>query len=601
MRTILTVVCIFSSIALAAQGPVPAPGGANLPGPAIQRPQPGMPARDNPATAPVGTGKILGRVTAADTGAPLRRAQVRITAAEQRVVKTATTDTDGKYQFVELPAGRFTVSVTRNGYVSLSFGQQRPFEPGKQLDLIDGQVAEKIDFALPRGGVISGRITDETGEPLAGVGVRAMRYQYQPDGTRRLVPSGMGMPFGIQTDDLGQFRVYGLMPGAYIVSASINPMGGASVMPLPGGGMVTTLGPNDGSDGYSTTYYPGTSNESEAQNVLVNIGQEASAFFSMAPARLANISGVIRNSQGRPAANVNLTFRPQQPTMGAGGFFGGMTGADGSFVMQNVPPGDYMIDVRPQMGRPQLSAVAGTAAAEPEFASVPVSVAGQNVTGLVITTGRGVTISGRVIFDKVNPELPAPPMIGQRPPTVMFSTTDPSMSMGLGMIADNGVIDADGRFELKGINGRGTLSVMGTASAVKLVTVDGVPITDTPHEFKGTTGGIEITLTNAVTTLTGSVTAAGRGAIKDYVVAVLPANLRDGESPRRFIRATRPDQDGKFIIKGLPAGDYFAAAVESLEQGGQWDPAFQDLVKPRATRFRLNEGQNLAIELRLIQ
>src|SRR5204863_4311386 len=126
--------------------------------------------------------------------------------------------------FGDLPAGRYSVSVSRNGYVALQFGQQRPFESGKPLELANGQTADKIDFALPRGGVIAGRITDEVGEPLAGTGVRAMRYQYQPEGQRRLMP--VGTIFGIVTDDLGQFRVYGLMPGSYVVSASVNPMGG---------------------------------------------------------------------------------------------------------------------------------------------------------------------------------------------------------------------------------------------------------------------------------------------------------------------------------------------------------------------------------------
>src|SRR5262245_15464070 len=122
-RIVVVITLVISSVGLIAQGPLPAPGGPNLPGPAVQRPQPSAPTRDNAAAmAPqTGTAKILGRVLTADTSAPLRRAQVRITAAEQRVVKTATTDADGKYQFSDLPAGRYNVSVTRNGYVSLSF------------------------------------------------------------------------------------------------------------------------------------------------------------------------------------------------------------------------------------------------------------------------------------------------------------------------------------------------------------------------------------------------------------------------------------------------------------------------------------------------
>ena len=143
-----------------------------------------------------GTARIRGRVVAADTGAPLRRAQVRLSAAELRVNRSATTDADGRYEFPDLPAGRYNLSVARSGFVSLSFGQQRPFEQGRPLDLASAQQADKIDFALPRGGVIAGRVTDELGEPLAGVRVQAMRYQYLPNGRRQLTPVGGGGMFG---------------------------------------------------------------------------------------------------------------------------------------------------------------------------------------------------------------------------------------------------------------------------------------------------------------------------------------------------------------------------------------------------------------------
>ncbi len=181
-----------------------------------------MPPRDGAVPSePAGTSRISGRVVAADTGAPLRRAQVRISAAELRVNRSATTDAEGRYEFPDLPAGRYNVSVSRSGFVSLSFGQRRPFEQGRPLDLGSAQEADRIDFALPRGGVIAGRVTDELGEPLAGVRVQAMRYQYLPNGRRQLTPvSGGGLFGGLLTNDLGEFRLYSLMPGTYVVSAT---------------------------------------------------------------------------------------------------------------------------------------------------------------------------------------------------------------------------------------------------------------------------------------------------------------------------------------------------------------------------------------------
>jgi hypothetical protein len=602
MRTLGSVGVGFAlfSFHLAAQAPAPVPGsalpGMTLPGPPPPaRPQgPSGPASDT-AQAVTGTAKIFGRVVSAGTSVPLRRAQVRIVAPEQRVVKSATTDAEGRYEFTELPAGRYSVSVTRNGYVTLSFGQQRPFEPGKPLELADGQVAEKIDFALPRGGVISGRITDEVGEPLAGVGVRAMRYQYLPDGQRRLMPTG-GAPYGFMTDDLGQFRVYGLMPGSYVVSASVNSMNGATVMPMAGGATVASFGRNDGSDGYAATYYPGTASEGEAQTVAVNIGQEAAVFFSMVPARLSNISGVVRNSQGRPAANVGIAVRSTQG-IGMNVAFGGQTGPDGSFVMQNVPPGEYLLEVRP-MGRPMPMMAGSAQQTDAEFASVPVAVSGQNISGLVITTGVGATVSGRVIFDTTNPPLGGAMAQAGQSTRVMFAAVD----MAFGGMQGNAVIEPSGQFQITGLNGKGTFRVAGTASTVRSVMLHGVDITDTPLDVKpgSNIDGVEIALTNLQTSLTGTVRTQSGDPVKDFVVAIFPSRLRDGDVPIRFIRAVRPDQSGKFEAKGLPPADYFAAAVETMDQGEQWDPAFQDRVRARAKQFKLADGQSLALELQLI-
>jgi hypothetical protein len=590
MRTLgsLCVGFLLCNVTLSAQAPAPLPG-ASMPGPPVPRPQAPAagPVRDN-APTPTGTAKILGRVVSADTGNPLRRAQVQIFATEQRLMKSAITDAEGRYAFDGLPAGRYQINVSRNGYVNLSFGQQRAFEPGKPLSLVDGQIAEKIDFALPRGGVIAGRITDELGEPLAGVGVRVMRYQYLPDGRRRLMPAGgMGNPYNRGTDDLGQFRLYGLTPGSYVVSATMSSMGGNM---MTGPDMTVGSGSNDGSDGFAPTYYPGTVSEEEAQAVTVNVGQESSVFFSMVPARLSRVSGVVRTSQGRPPSNVMLSMRTKD-NMGFG--FGSSIGADGAFIVRNIPPGDYFLEVRPAMRGP---APAGTTATEPEFASVPITVAGQDIAGLILTTGMGGRVSGRVVVENGTLQSAA---VGSQPFQIYFSGSEPFSSMPMGAM-EPGAVNASGEFELKGVIGKGTFRPTGTSLALKSVTLDGRDITDTPFEMKAGTNvtGLEITLTKTQTTLSGQV-QSGLGAAKDYVLVIFPGNVREGDLPTRFIRTVRPDQDGKYQTKGLPAGDYFAIAMEAIEQGEQWDPAFHDRMKPRATNFRLSEGQTLTLDLRL--
>jgi protocatechuate 3,4-dioxygenase beta subunit len=167
-----------------------------------------------------GTATLRGRVVAADSGQPLRKAQVRAMAnvapgntqlPENRLV---TTDASGRYEFTGLPAGRYNVTATKGSYVSLQYGQLRPFEPGKPVEILDGQTIERIDFALPRGSIITGRVLDEFGEPISDVQVAAMRYQYTPAG-RRLMPTGRQTT----TNDIGEYRL-SRWPRYYYVSAT---------------------------------------------------------------------------------------------------------------------------------------------------------------------------------------------------------------------------------------------------------------------------------------------------------------------------------------------------------------------------------------------
>jgi hypothetical protein len=541
-----------------------------------------MPARDGAAAEPAtGTARIRGRVVAADTGAPLRRAQVRIAAPEQRVNRLATTDAEGRYEFPDLPAGRYNISVSRSGFVPLSFGQQRPFEQGRPLDLGNGQQADKIDFALPRGGVIAGRVTDELGEPLAGVRVQAMRYQYLPNGRRQLTPVGMGGFFTPVSNDLGEFRLYSLMPGTYVLSATPADMG-----MMMGPSSPASSGSQD--EGHGITYYPGTINVDEAQSITVGLADVANASFALVPQRMTRISGIVRTSQGKPYP-ANLSLRTQS---GAGMAMRGlaMAGADGRFSAANVPPGEHYIEV---------SSVPGG----DESASVAITAGGQDITDLIITTSPGITISGQVTFEggaavmdklfRVGATSPDP---GTPPPTRIYDSSQ-------------GMIDERGRFQIRGLSGRAMFNVFPAAGGspqgwfMKSVTMNGENITDIPLDVSTVKDDstLQIVMTDKQTALSGTV-RDGRGQpVLNYTVAIFPEQLREGAMPGRYTRVVRPDQQGRFETRGLPPGDYVAAAVESLEQGGHWDPAFRKQVAPNSRRFKLTEGQSATVDLTLTQ
>ena len=443
---------------------------------------------------------------------------------------------------------------------------------------------EHVDFALPRGSVISGRVTDVLGEPVPGVHILAMRYRYMPNGDRQLVPASGGS-FNRLTNDLGEFRVSGLMPGTYVLSAN------------PDNFATRGLSESGEGDAYATTFYPGTLSAEHAEPITVGVADVATVTFALSTARLTRVSGTVRNSQGRPPSGNRLWLVSRTPT-GGWSRTGPSIEADGRFSIIGVSPGDYSLDVAPGRGGPGPT---GGQDSE-EVASVPFTAAGRDITGLIITTTPGATLTGRVTFEGTSK--------AARPGRVVAEESDHRVSVVYLATGDNGVIDATGHFQLRGIIGRAILranyinpDAAGAAWVIKSVTLNGADITDTPVDIPsvGDISGIEITFTDTLTVLSGTATNARREAVKDYVVVVLPQRIKEGALPERFTRTARPNQEGRYEIRGLPAGDYLAVAIAALEDGHEWDPAFRKQVEPTATRFRLNHGQTATLDLQLMQ
>ena len=581
----------FLAVALgavaAAQDQGPGPGGRGQgPFPGGRGGRIGMPPRDN-AQAPTGTAKISGRVIAADTGSPIRRAQININSRDAQFNRSMTTDSEGRYELAALPAGRYRLFVDKAGYVALEYGQARPFEAGKPLDITDGQVLEKIDFSLPRGSAITGRITDEFGDAITDVQVQALRYQFV-NGERQLVNAGRAA----QTDDLGSYRIFGLMPGDYIIRASMRPN-------MAQGPRAAETEPT----GYPGTYYPGVSDVSQAQTVTAMLGQEVTSIgFPLVPARLSRISGTVMASDGRPLEGAMVMIRARGGNglaalrMNIVGGGGGQVRPDGTFQLANVPPGEYILDV--QQRPAALRGVQDINLSQLEFASVPLSVSG-DIDNLTVVTSPGVTASGRVVYQgqgapKQGMQVMAVPPAGGSSPIGMLLA-----SKALG----GGRVNQDGTFELRGIAGAQIIRVQGvpTGWALKSVTLDGADITDAPYDFKpgNNVTGMVVTLTDRLSEISGNV-RDGRGQpVLDYVLVAFPEDNKLWGPQSRYVQTTRPNQNGTFSLKGLPPGRYLAAVVPALETGTQNDPALLEQLRSRAHGFSLAEGQSLNLNLEM--
>jgi carboxypeptidase family protein len=537
-------------------------------------PRPGIspqPARDR-ATPATGTSRIRGRVVTADGGQPLRRAQVRVVAPEMREARVATTDAEGRYEITELPAGRYQLSASKDSFVTISYGQTRPFQPGRPLEVGENQAIERIDFQLPRGGVITGTVLDEYGEPVTGAFVSPMRMQYI-FGERRPGPAGTGA----QTNDIGEFRIFGLSPGRYYVSASMR-AGGA---------------PNEISSdraGYAPTFYPGTADVAEAQLVTVGLGEMVTNInVLLTPVRVARISGTVVDAEGQPARGGMLTVINR--TNGAGFFAtANVIRPDGAFTVWGLAPGTYLLRAELNMNAVVLSN-AGPAAATAE-----VTLAGGDVSGIVVAPAKGVTIRGRVLL---------PPGGEALKPAMISVSTGAARPAPFPAFSRPVTLNDDYTFELESPPGQMMIRaapVMPSSNwMLKSVRIRGTDVTDTGVELRPgqDVNDVEIVLTNTPPEVNGVVANAKGEPVHDYTALLFTQDSDRWNALTRYTAMARPDQNGRFKVRSLPPGQYYAVAFDYMDPNERSDPEFLERATSAAVRFSLGEGETRSLNLKL--
>jgi protocatechuate 3,4-dioxygenase beta subunit len=542
-----------------------------------------LPPRDAaPGTrTATGTASIRGRVFAADSGRPLRRARIQINGPGLANGLTTSTDADGRYEIKDLPGGRYNINVTRSGYLRLSYGQRRPFEQGRPFDLANGQRADNVDFTLPRMSLITGRVLDEANEAISGVRVMALRPVYF-EGRRRLIPEGQPA----MTDDAGQYRLLGLTPGSYYVMADTR-----ETWTVVENGIERTLG-------YAQTYYPGISGFTDARRVTVGVGQEASSTdFALIPERAATISGTVYDSQGRPAAgrqvSVGQEFRGPNQTF-AMSTMGATVAGDGTFRITGLAPGEYKLSVRTTVD------IGGVAAQE--SAGAVVTVAGVDIDNFSLITSNGWTLSGALYTTSGEP---VPAAVRERARVVARPLSSDILAMGPNPVAtpDNGRVTESSTFTVTGLYGPTRLRVnLPDDWTVESIQLDGRDITDEAIEARSgdALGNVQVAINNKINVVAGTVTDAKGAVTADGTVIVFADDGGRWLEDSRFVRSARPDQQGTFQIKGLPAGDYLAVALEYVEDGSWNDPEYLESIRRYAQRVTLLDSGSQAIALKLV-
>jgi hypothetical protein len=620
-------------------------GAAAWPGPFVSSQTP-QTARDATTGPPQGTSAIGGTVVASDTGRPVRYARVSIVGVETRIGRTATTDAQGRFNVPGLNPGLYTLTASKPGMLDVIFGQKRPGSgrPGTPIQINANQRLDNVAMRMARGGVITGTIIDELGEPMFGATVRALRFILR-NGIRTLAAAGSGV-----SDDRGMYRIAALLPGEYVVTATassttermieveeMKAKAEAMAMEVAAAtrasasvavekalverqreiadSLASVNATGDPTDAYVPVFYPGSSPATAAGSITLDISEErAGVDMQLQRQPVGRISGTLSIADGALPPSTQLQLVETNQLYPGLAMKGTRAGADGKFSFPPVPPGQYTIvataSIRSGEPVPMPAPAAGVPIekiveerlriagnATPYWAVAEVSTNGQPITGVSLTLQRGMTISGQVVVT----DSPVP--VDMRRLTVTVSNAGPILGAELPS-PPPATVDPQGRFTIKGVI-PGTYRIVPSTGlaglTVKSSVFDGRDSLDFPLAVKpgdDVAGGV-VTLTTRAAEVSGRLQESTGTATSDFTIVLFPADQRFWMPGARRIQATRPATDGRFSFRSLPAGDYRLVAVTDIETGQWFDPAFLRPLMGASIGLTVAEGEQKVQDIRI--
>ncbi len=559
------------------------------------------PARDTtsaPTVAPTGTAALGGIVKDGD-GQPLRRAIVSIE-GDMQITRATITGDDGRFSFGGLPAGRFTVSAEKGGYPSIAYGAKRPRRAGSGVLLTAGQAVNDIALTLVRGGVLTGTVYDDRGQRMPGVAVQALAISTSLAGERKFVPVSYNR---LETDDRGAYRFYGLPPGEYTVGTALLFMGDVRVptdaeinaafalITNPAAAPAAQNTSDTHSYNFAQVYFPDVTDPLAAATIKLAAGEErddVDVHMQLRP--MSKIEGTI--------AGINADAGSVEMVLGARTSAGVMYSStfwiakpDGTFTTQSLRPGDYRISARthPAPGEPTL------------FASQDVTISSADPVEVALTLQPAMTLTGRVVFAGTTLQ---PPTNLTKVGVNFSSRSGLSNNSGIANVYSRANLSVDGispgSFGLHvGVPATGNISADQPRWSIASIVFGGNDVTDLPIEVTpGASLSATVTLTDQVSELSGTVTTDQNQRASDYFIVVLPADRRYWQASRR-IMSVRPDANGKFIFRGLPAGEYRVAATTDLEQGDLSDPAALETLLNQSAPVTLALGEKKVFDFKV--
>lgn len=536
--------------------------------------QPLSEAVPRPEVRPEDKCTVEGRVLNGKTGGPLNKAQVALYGQGPEAPPAgAITDASGRFVVQNVDPGTYRISVSRNGFARSEPNRSLPGQPSSVVTLSAGQRLKDLTFRLQPAAVISGRVLDEDGEPLANAQVQGLRYRYIR-GKRQLAPAG-----NASTDDLGNYRLFGLVPGKYYVKASYWDRGPAMMM-MSGGARSANASPESPMEVHAPLYYPGVLDPAQADAVAVSDGEERRAVdFRMTRTRTVWVKGRVTGPVAFSAQRVPVVmmlprgsrFVTDRPAYSR-------VKADGTFELRGVLPGQYSLTVMLENDGSRLTA------------RRDLDVADANVDGLELALSPGAELAGSVRVE--NAADTAPKLDSAR---VLLQAGDDFMPYGFG----NAAVGPDGTFVAKDLaDGNYRVRVFGLPERqyVRAIRAGDADVSETGiHVAQGSAPGpLLITVSADAGSLDGRVVDSDKKARSGARVVLVGKMLQDGSA------STSSDQNGNFRIPTVPPGDYSLYAFEEAEPGAWEDPEFLEPYQSKATKVSVQPNGRQSAEVEMI-
>lgn len=519
---------------------------------------------------------IEGVVTKDPDSQPVKKAVIELIAQNQAEAGnyTAVTGPDGAFRIENILPGRYHLFAEHTGLLD-SDRHRATRSDGRMITLVGGQELKELHIRLQAAAVVRGRVTDEDGEPLANAEVTVMRQTYTAGHTH------WEQAGAERTNDLGEYRIANLAAGNVYVSCSPPPDFKSLIE--SGGAAAETRASHDKSapTTYQTTYYPGTSDRSQASPIQLHAGDEFPVNFSLTPSPSLSIRGSVLNLPPRTSATIMLQSRDFNLVLN-----GGEMHKDGTFVIHNVSPGSYTI----------VAMVDGLAT--PMMARQSLQVGAANVDGVRLAPQAGATVRGQLRLESKGVAKFDPQQV-----FVMLSSMDgddeAESVTARESFSNLAHVAPDGNFQWVDVPaGNYYVQVVGDPNQdwfVKSASAGARDVNDSGISVNGGTAALDLIISSNGGIVDGIAVDSNNHPVPDAVVVAVP-EVRMRSRTDRY-RKTVSDQSGHFSLHGIRPGDYTLFAWESVEGEEYYNPDFLKTYEGKGSPLHINEGERKSLQL----